>query len=92
MAGIIVSSIFWIATNKYMCDNAEIDIEWGYSFDVHLNAFFPPLILLHFVQLFFYDALISKDWMISTVIGNTLWLFAISYYIYITFLGYNCKG
>uniref|UniRef100_T1GCI5 Uncharacterized protein n=1 Tax=Megaselia scalaris TaxID=36166 RepID=T1GCI5_MEGSC len=27
----------------------DSDIEWGYAFDVHLNAFFPPLMLLHFV-------------------------------------------
>ena len=31
------------------------DVEWGYAFDVHLNAYFPPLLILHFVQLFFYQ-------------------------------------
>lgn len=42
--------------NKYFRPKNEAqDVEWGYSFDVHLNAFFPPLILLHFFQLFFYN-------------------------------------
>ena len=27
------------------------DVEWGYAFDVHLNAFFPLLMILHFFQL-----------------------------------------
>lgn len=30
------------------------DVEWGYAFDVHLNAYFPALIILHVVQIFFY--------------------------------------
>jgi len=27
------------------------DVEWGYCFDIHLNAFFPLLMILHFFQL-----------------------------------------
>ena len=27
------------------------DVEWGYAFDIHLNAFFPLLMILHFFQL-----------------------------------------
>jgi hypothetical protein len=30
------------------------DVEWGYAFDVHLNAYFPALIILHVVQSIFY--------------------------------------
>lgn len=37
------------------------------------------------------SAIINKDWFFSRVFGNTIWLLALSYYIYITFLGYNCK-
>jgi hypothetical protein len=32
---------------------------------------------------------ISQDWFISVVVADTLWLFAISYYMYITFRGYS---
>lgn len=92
LAGLIAASIFWIFTNKYLVANQnDGDIEWGYAFDVHLNAFFPPLIILHFIQLFFYKSLISQEWFISRFLGNTFWLMALTYYIYITFLGYNCK-
>lgn len=53
--GVIVATVMWLVTNRYLRGSQiDADIEWGYSFDVHLNAFFPPLILLHFVQLFFY--------------------------------------
>lgn len=95
--------------NKYFRINTQDqDVEWGYSFDVHLNAFFPPLILLHFFQLFFYDGkfrvgdvqtvnwllkfilgFISHEWFISRLLGNTFWLLAVLYYMYITFLGYS---
>ncbi len=53
------------------------------------SAFFPLLVILHFVQLFFYSILISRPWFIATLFGNTLWLVAIGYYLYITFLGYH---
>lgn len=90
-AGIIVATFFWFVTNRYLRNSQiDADIEWGYAFDVHLNAFFPPLILLHFIQLFFYNWLISRTWFISSFLGNTFWLLGIGYYIYITFLGYNC--
>jgi len=90
--GIIIASFFWAVTNRYLRTNSlEPDIEWGYAFDVHLNAFFPPLMLLHFIQLFFYNWLISQTWFISRFLGNTFWLLAMGYYVYITFLGYNCK-
>lgn len=90
LCGMVVATMLWFITNHYLRDRAsDLDVEWGYAFDVHLNAFFPPLILLHFIQLFFYHPLISQDWFISTLIGNTIWLAALSYYIYITFLGYN---
>ncbi|XP_063709752.1 protein unc-50 homolog [Culicoides brevitarsis] len=91
LCGIITASILWFLVNKYMrVDSLAKDVEWGYAFDVHLNAFYPPLIIIHFIQLFFYNAIISQDWFFSRLFGNTLWLLAIGYYVYITFLGYNC--
>ncbi|EDW68205.1 protein unc-50 homolog [Drosophila novamexicana] len=90
-AGIIIASFFWVVSNRYLrTNNLEPDIEWGYAFDVHLNAFFPPLMLLHFIQLFFYNWLISQTWFISRFLGNSFWLMGMGYYVYITFLGYNC--
>lgn len=89
--GLLIATCFWFISNKYliMMPPHGQDVEWGYAFDVHLNAFFPLLMILHFFQLPFLNAVINQDWFISAVLGNTLWLFAIGYYIYITFLGYS---
>lgn len=45
-------------SNKYLRRHTHrhMDVEWGYAFDVHLNAFFPVLIILHVFQLFFYHS------------------------------------
>jgi len=90
--GIVIATILWFVSNKFLlkdANNMEIDVEWGYCFDVHLNAFFPLLVILHFVQLFFYSILISQPWFFATIFGNSLWLVALGYYLYITFLGYH---
>ncbi|OQR71613.1 protein unc-50A-like [Tropilaelaps mercedesae] len=89
--GIIVATCIWIICNKYLikpsCRLTE-DVEWGYCFDVHLNAFFPALIILHLFQLFFYQ-IIRYDWFLGRLFGDTLFLIACAYYCYITFLGYS---
>lgn len=89
--GIVIATGLWYISNRFLIKPGyrDQDVEWGFSFDVHLNAFFPLLIILHFVQLFVYHIFIEKPWFISTMFGNTLWLVALSYYIYITFLGYS---
>lgn len=74
-----------------MRDGHSENVEWGYSFDVHINAQFPPLIILHFVMLIFYKVLFSQEWFIARLLGNFLWLLAIGYYSYISFLGYNSE-
>ncbi|KAK5847584.1 hypothetical protein PBY51_016701 [Eleginops maclovinus] len=91
--GLLISTLMWFITNKYLLKqpSRNFDVEWGYAFDVHLNAFFPLLIILHFLQLFFINHFvkINLDWFMGYFVGNTTWLIAISYYLYITFLGYN---
>lgn len=89
--GLLIATALWAISNKFLVKPSfrDQDVEWGFAFDVHLNAFFPILVILHFVQLFFYGILISKPWFFATLFGNTLWLVALGYYIYITFLGYN---
>lgn len=91
LVGALVATFFWISTNKFLKKDAlsSEDVEWGYAFDVHLNAFFPPLIILHVFQMLFFSYFISQDWFISRLFGNTLWLVAVIYYCYITHLGYR---
>lgn len=88
--GAVVATIFWFISNKYMrIGPAADDVEWGFAFDVHLNAFFPPLVILHVFQLFFYSYFISTDMFIARLFGNSLWLLSSLYYVYITFIGYT---
>ncbi|XP_047104337.1 protein unc-50 homolog A [Schistocerca piceifrons] len=90
--GLLIATFLWFVTNRYMIKPScrDQDVEWGYAFDVHLNAFFPVLIILHVFQLFFYRAFLYQPWFVARLFGNTLWLIALGYYIYITFLGYSC--
>lgn len=43
---------------------------------------------MHF---FFLADVILTDTFIGYLVGNTLWLIAVGYYIYVTFLGYSGK-
>lgn len=91
--GLLISTFMWIISNKYLMKQSSMDydVEWGYAFDVHLNAFYPLLVILHFLQLFFINhiVVINSEWFLGCFVGNTMWLVAIGYYIYITFLGYS---
>lgn len=89
--GVVIASTMWFLTNRYLVVMAKVgqDVEWGYAFDVHLNAFFPVLMILHCLQLFFINTVIIKEGFFGVFLGNTFWLVAISYYTYITFLGYS---
>jgi hypothetical protein len=111
--GLLIASVYWFLTNKFLLKNKKgnHDVEWAYCFDVHLNAFLPLLIILHFFQLPFlmsntffchliktyvikiinysFQAIIDHDWYVSSIISNTFWLVAISYYFYNLFLGFS---
>lgn len=55
--GLVVATLFWFISNRYLLKDprSKEDVEWGFAFDVHLNAFFPPLIIIHVFQLFLYN-------------------------------------
>jgi len=90
--GVVIASILWAITNYTLRISREQDVEWGYAWDVHLNAFFPLLIILHVLMPILYPILLNHTWFISALIGNSLWFIAISYYVYVTFLGYTALG
>ncbi|XP_039196552.1 protein unc-50 homolog isoform X1 [Crotalus tigris] len=89
--GLLIATLMWFISNKFLLkhQNRDYDVEWGYAFDVHLNAFYPLLVILHFIQLFFIHYVILSASSLGYFVGNTFWLVAISYYIYVTFLGYS---
>ncbi|CAG4985512.1 unnamed protein product [Colias eurytheme] len=89
-SGLIMSTVLWYVSNKYLrVDIASPDIEWGYAFDVHINAMFPPLSLLHCFQILLFNKLLVHGGFLSCLVSNTFWLASFIYYIYITFLGYS---
>ncbi|XP_026739341.1 protein unc-50 homolog isoform X1 [Trichoplusia ni] len=91
--GLLVSTIFWYASNKYLRrDPSGPDVEWGYAFDIHINAFFPPLSLLHCILMLFFSDYYFLRGFVSCLVSNTFWLAAVFYYLYITFLGYSNYG
>ncbi|KAG9066153.1 Protein unc-50 [Linnemannia hyalina] len=81
--GVIVATVCWASV--YSTDQS---VEWQYAFDIHCNAFMPVIVLLYIIQLVFMKILLKDAW-ICTLLGNTLYMTAIVYYCYITFLGYN---
>lgn len=93
--GLLVATALWAVCNAWLVrrdmaggGGARDDVEWGYCFDVHLNAFFPLLVLLHVLMPLLYAPVIQFDGFLASTIGNTIWLLATGYYCYITFLGY----
>ncbi|EED14086.1 integral membrane protein, putative [Talaromyces stipitatus ATCC 10500] len=65
-------------------------IEFGYCFDVSNRAFFPLYLHLYVLQFLLLPILTrNPPNFLTTFLGNTLYLSALLYYTYITFLGYN---
>jgi hypothetical protein len=91
--GLVLSTIMWFLSNKFFKVSSveggnDQRVEWAYAFDVHLNSFFPLMVLLHGVQLILWWFLTHNS-IFSAILSNLLWYFAIGYYIYISFLGYS---
>jgi len=82
-----IANRFLARASVYSTDQS---VEWQYAFDIHCNAFMPVIVLLYLIQMVFMKILIKDVW-ICTALGNTLYMVAIVYYCYITFLGYNGK-
>ena len=56
--GLVVATCLWLIANRFMLNrsvSANERVEWAYSFDIHLNAFFPPLVIIHFFQIIVYS-------------------------------------
>ncbi|CDW54205.1 Protein unc-50 [Trichuris trichiura] len=85
--GMVIATMMWALSNGFLRRTNDQDVEWGYCFDVHLNAFFPVLVFLHVILPIVYPVLNGIP-LLSCLVGNALWFIAVSYYIYITFLGY----
>lgn len=58
-----------------------------YAFDIHCNAYFPMFVALYVLQYLMLPLLLS-DSFFATFLANTLYAAALSYYHYVSFLGY----
>lgn len=89
---IICSSIRWW-TNKYMriqrIHTVEQSVEWLYSWDIHCNSLIVSFLLVSTLQYILIPILTIPHSFLATALGNTLYLLGITYYSYITFLGYS---
>ena len=55
--GLLVATVFWTVANRYLRDRTTSEtVEWAFAFDIHLNAFFPFLLIVHVFQVFFYTS------------------------------------
>ena len=91
--GATIATAGWLLSNRVLRKRSlpahvtEQFVEWLYAFDVHCNAFFPLFLLLHVGQFLLSPVLLTKGF-VATVISNALYALALSYYHYLTFLGY----
>ncbi|KAJ3237362.1 hypothetical protein HDU81_009584 [Chytriomyces hyalinus] len=92
LIGAIVASIVWFCANNFLVQqqihSATQAVEWAYCFDVHCNAFFPVFLITYVVQFFFIPIVTQSGWL-PLFVGNSLYMAAITYYFYLTHLGYN---
>lgn len=88
--GAVIATISWFGVRKcLMVDPKSEDmLEWSYCFDIHCNAYLIIWVSLYLLQFFILPILRFNNFF-STLLGNLLYLGALSYYSLITFYGYN---
>ncbi|KAJ7253744.1 UNC-50-like protein [Mycena haematopus] len=87
LSGVVISTILCTAGARYPPPVPRHDsVEWGYTFDVHTNAFFPLYLTLYLAQLFLLPVLRRDNW-VCLWAGNTLYLAGFAQYTYGLYLG-----
>lgn len=93
LLGTVVATALWAISNRFFTHSSHThatdqSVEWAYSFDVHVNSFFPLFLNLYLAQLLLSPVITRHNW-VCLFFGNTLYLIAFSQYLYVTYLGYN---
>lgn len=94
LVGVLAATLGWYLANQYLLvenvgsHTTEQKVEWLYAFDVHCNSFFPFFIILYVWQYFFL-LLLMREGFVFTVLANSAYAVAFSFYFYVTFLGYD---
>uniref|UniRef100_A0AC35TIV9 Protein unc-50 homolog n=1 Tax=Rhabditophanes sp. KR3021 TaxID=114890 RepID=A0AC35TIV9_9BILA len=89
LCGVVIATILWFFTNRYLRVVKDQEVEWGYCFDVHINSYYPMCICLHIILPLLYLPFLDRNVFLGRLLGNCIWFVAFTYYTYITFLGYT---
>ena len=73
---------------RQVLSSDEMLVEWQYAFDIHCNSYFIYFLVSN-VLIFCLTPILLHDSWLSLTIGNTVYLFALVFYFYISFLGYD---
>jgi len=78
LVGTVIATILWAISNRFFTHSSHThatdqSVEWAYSFDVHVNSFFPLFIDLYLAQLVLSPVLTRSNW-VCLFFGNTLYL------------------
>jgi hypothetical protein len=94
--GCVIATAVRLYVNAHMriqrLHAVEQSVEWLYAFDVHCNALLCSFVLVaptQYALLWLLPADGSSSSLLVTAVTNLLWLAGVSYYAYITFLGYS---
>jgi hypothetical protein len=91
--GLVLASLCREIANRHLTvtsSNSHVrqQVEWLYAFDIHCNSFFPVFTVLYGVQ-FFLLPVVLGDGFSSLIVANLMYAAALSWYWYITHLGYR---
>mmetsp|Transcript_5486 Transcript_5486/g.14880 ORF Transcript_5486/g.14880 Transcript_5486/m.14880 type:complete len:277 (-) Transcript_5486:218-1048(-) len=91
--GFLIASVGREIANRHLTterssNHIRQSVEWLYAFDIHCNAFFPVFVLLYGVQFFMLPVVLGTG-LGALIISNILYAVALSWYWYITHLGYR---
>lgn len=92
-AGMLLATIGREIANRHLTvhsssSHVRQSVEWLYAFDIHCNAFFPVFVVLYAVQFFLLPVVLGDNFF-ALFLGNTLYAGALSWYWYVTHLGYR---
>ena len=78
LAGTIVATLLWAVSNRFFTHRSHThatdqSVEWAYSFDIHVNSFFPFFLNLYLAQLVLSPVITRANW-VCLFFGNTLYL------------------
>ncbi|KAG8345582.1 putative UNC 50 family [Trypanosoma vivax] len=92
LSAVVMATSTWLFAKHFMLNpsyisDAQREMDWQYSFDVHCNGYFPYFVWTKAVHYVFLP-LVLQDSFLARLVGNSLHLIGCSLYIYVVFLGY----